>query len=609
MKSRVMGLAITVALVFSGAVLVDNSPKVKSWSPTVVAHADTTPVTGKFGTCDYKFVGDVLHIGPGMLPEAPLDTSPWPMQPRVSPFSALIRGYSTIINTISFDGQVQTPPNAAYLFSGFSTLNIDKGDYPFPIPQIRNWQNLETSQTTDMTGMFLDSSQQRLDVSSFDTSKVTSMASMFRQNTNLTSNIVGLTSKGFNTSQVTNMAFMFREVGNGSFRLVLDLSGFDVSQVKASGDESGFSAMFSSLPRAAKLAVNLSNWRPQVALVDLFTDDLSIYPVYQVTLNDNLDLSQAGLAEIPTDPDESDPMYTGRWENKDDRYQSDNPNTYRSAQLMTMYGENAATRPKGDVTYMWQPTKLPIQGKPVTVHFSDESGRSLQEDLVLTGDAGEPYTITPPEIKGYQQVEDPDLQLTGTYSKDDASEVTLHYQALPTPPGTVTDGSGDGETSIPDKVTDDPVARKDRAITAVKKVGFYRTPDFSRKTRQYYYAKQKRTLRPQFVITGVARSKSGFKRYLVRDVTPGSKRYGMTGYMTAKRAFTVHTYYQHAPKQVKVIQGTNAYRDKALKKHVRHLKRGTVLRVKKLVRYHLTTRLVLNDGSFVTSNKMKVLEK
>lgn len=97
--------------------------------------------------------------------------------------------------------------------------------------------------------------------------------------------------------------------------------------------------------------------------------------------------------------------------------------------------------------------------------------------------------------------------------------------------------------------------------------------------------------------------------YLVRDVTPGSKRYGKTGNIPAKRVFTVHTYYQHNPKRVKVILGTNAYRDKALKHQAKHLKRGTVLHVKKIVRYHLTTRLVLTDGSFVTSNKMKVLEK
>ncbi|WP_162254226.1 DUF5776 domain-containing protein [Levilactobacillus parabrevis] len=291
-----------------------------------------------------------------------------------------------------------------------------------------------------------------------------------------------------------------------------------------------------------------------------------------------------------------------------------NKTTYTTAGLISEY--NGSTAPAGNQTYQWEPTKTP--GNPVTIHYIDQDGKTIQADAQLPGAWGATYTIKPATINGYQYVSATEGSLTGTYTSDPQS-VTLSYKVAPvtppvTPGGTDSSSSSESSSSSDSSSTGDQghavvVAQKDRAITAVKKLGLYSTPDFSKKTRQYYYAKQKRTLRPQFVITGVAQSKNGVKRYLVRDVTAGSKRYGKTGYITAKRAFTVHTYYQHNPKRVKVILGTNAYRDKALKHQIKHLKRGKVLHVKKIVRHHLTTRLVLSDGSFVTSNKTKVIEK
>ncbi|GEO69250.1 BspA family leucine-rich repeat surface protein [Levilactobacillus acidifarinae] len=154
-----------------------------------------------------------------------------------------------------------------------------------------------------------------------------------------------------------------------------------------------------------------------------------------------------------------------------------------------------------------------------------------------------------------------------------------------------------------------PVTKKGQTITAVKKLALYRTPNFSQHTRKFYYAQRPRTKRPQFIITGIAQSRAGHKRYLVRDVTPNAKRKGQTGYLTAKSGFTVNTYYQHAPKRVELLSGTNAYREVALKHRVKHFKRGQVLRVKKLVNYHSTTRLVLTNGTYITGNKAQVLAK
>ncbi|NLR30950.1 DUF5776 domain-containing protein [Levilactobacillus tujiorum] len=611
MKRGIVSVVLATSLALGGVVLLENSPGVASWTPMIVAHADT-PQSGKLGSCDYTLSDGVLHIGAGTLPEAAKDTGVNPMYPKVSPFFPLIYGVPTAVKAISFDGKVQTPPDASYLFINLSTSNSGKN--PSAAPQIRNWQNLDTSQTTNMAGMLRDSGQQTIDVSAFDTSQVTNMSEMFRSNENLTGNIIGLNSGKFDTSHVTNMTSMFYAVGNDSFQLTLDLSGFDVGQI----EPGGFNGMLSPVANA-QLAVNFSNWHPQVPLDSIFSGSLYGDCPSQLTLNGNLDLSNAGLAEIYTDPTEENPTYTGNWENMDDRYHSDKE-TYSSADLMAKYGSDASKRPQGNRTYIWEPEVLPIQGKPVTVHYMDEAGTTLQADLILTGDAEEPYTITPPEIKGYEYVEDPDVQLTGKYSATDSREVTLIYKLLPTPPvtpttpGTSTDSSSDSssesETS-PDEANSLPVARKDRAITAVKKLGLYRTPDFSKKTRQFYYAKQTRTKRPQFVITGVAQSKNGTKRYVVRDVTANSKRYGKTGYITARKAFTVHTYYQSTPKTVKVIgaKGVNAYRSVSLKGKVKHYKRGTVLRVKAIKRHNLTTRLQLTNGAYLTANKNLIIQK
>ena len=79
-----------------------------------------------------------------------------------------------------------------------------------------------------MSGMFFDSQLTELDLSGFDTSKVTDMSSMFTYCSNLTS----LDLSGFNTSNVTDMSSMFEYCDNLSS---LDVSRFDTSNVTDMG--------------------------------------------------------------------------------------------------------------------------------------------------------------------------------------------------------------------------------------------------------------------------------------------------------------------------------------------------------------------------------------
>ena len=88
-----------------------------------------------------------------------------------------------------------------------------------------NLSNFDTSQVTGMGCMFSKmSSLTSLNLSNFDTSNVTDMYAMFSSMYNLTT----LDISNFNTSKVTNMSEMFCDVYNLT---TLDLSNFDTSQV------------------------------------------------------------------------------------------------------------------------------------------------------------------------------------------------------------------------------------------------------------------------------------------------------------------------------------------------------------------------------------------
>jgi len=91
-----------------------------------------------------------------------------------------------------------------------------------------------------------------------------------------------------------------------------------------------------------------------------------------------------------------------------------------------------------------------------------------------------------------------------------------------------------------------------------------------------------------------------------------SKTAGLTGYVTASDSDVISTYFRIKPRRVRVLNplGVNAYRQVDLSgRRLQHFKRGTVLKVKAIRHYHLTTRLILTDGRYVTANKTLVVEK
>ena len=133
--------------------------------------------------------------------------------------------------------------------SSFDTSKVTDMSYMFyGMPNLTslNFSNFDTSQVTDMSHMFYDMPNlTSLNFSNFDTSNVTSMYFMFYNMPNLTT----LNLSNFDTSKVTNMSFMFSRMSNLT---TLNLSNFDTSKV------TNMRQMFSDM--SALTTLDLSNF-------------------------------------------------------------------------------------------------------------------------------------------------------------------------------------------------------------------------------------------------------------------------------------------------------------------------------------------------------------
>ena len=141
-----------------------------------------------------------------------------------------------------------------------------------------NLSSFDTSQVTNMAYMFIGMHNlTNLDLSSFDTSKVAYMGYMFNGVSKLTS----LNLSSFNTSWVKNMSYMF--YGMSSITS-LDLSSFDTSNVT---DMSGMFSSTSNLTTLNLSSFNTANVTDMSAmfagLPNLATLDLSSFDTSNVT--------------------------------------------------------------------------------------------------------------------------------------------------------------------------------------------------------------------------------------------------------------------------------------------------------------------------------------
>lgn len=216
--------------IFSETILKNESSEEKKRSFTDTAEVTNQVQTQKYGlwgTCKWSFSAATgkLYIGPAPaglpLILGVVEQSPWNRVGEMKVPGDRIRG-------IVFTDFIKAPVDSGFLFS---SKKVDNNGYLINLVEIKGLDFLNTSDTTDMRGMFYQAgSLTSLNVSSFDTSKVTRMQSMF----NGTGSLTTLDVSNFNTSSVANMQAMFAGTGLTS----LDLQTFNTTQV------TDFSQMF-----------------------------------------------------------------------------------------------------------------------------------------------------------------------------------------------------------------------------------------------------------------------------------------------------------------------------------------------------------------------------
>ena len=180
-------------------------------SPDVIA-------SGISGTCKWEITADgILTIYSGQLATG---TVPYGINDPNDPFTHTggsnwtENGNIKKIKEVDINSGVSLPKDATAVFANLPIVT-----------EIKGLENLDTSETTNMTHLFDDCYDLiSLDLSKFNNSQVTDMSYMFKDCKKLSS----LNLNNFNTSQVTNMSGMF----NNCYGFTsIDLSDFDTHNV------------------------------------------------------------------------------------------------------------------------------------------------------------------------------------------------------------------------------------------------------------------------------------------------------------------------------------------------------------------------------------------
>ena len=177
------------------------------------------------------------------------------------------------IKTVTFDtsfANCTSITSTAKWFAGFNNLT-----------KIEGIKNLKTDNVTNMNCMFCEIKGEgiltSLDLSSFNTSKVTDMSEMFVESTALKS----INLSGFNTTNVTNMESMFADCESLT---TLDLSSFNTSNVTNMKDMFRGCSSLTSLDLGSFNTSNVTNmegiFRYCASLTSL---DLSTFNISKIT--------------------------------------------------------------------------------------------------------------------------------------------------------------------------------------------------------------------------------------------------------------------------------------------------------------------------------------
>ena len=197
-------------------------------------------------------------------------------------FQVFFDGLENILEIDLSNFDTSKVTNMSFIFSGMSHLTT------------LDLSNFDTFQVTNMNNMFSGMSNlTTLNLSNFDTSQVTNMSNMFYNMSSLTT----LDLSNFDTSKVTNMERMFNNMTNLT---TLNLSNFDTSQV------TNMSNMFAVTPKLTTLDLSSFNTSKVTNMERMFYGmrnltilDLSNFDTSKVT--DMHDMFSLENEDIPKD--------------------------------------------------------------------------------------------------------------------------------------------------------------------------------------------------------------------------------------------------------------------------------------------------------------------
>ena len=198
-------------------------PNLTSFKAKFSNTSNVTDMSSMFENCDglitlllegltCQSVENMSYMFSGVSGISELDLSHF-ITPKLINMDSMFKGMESLVSLDIKNMITENVTDMSDLFYGNSNLTtILFGDY------------FRTSNVTNMSNMFRGVKLTTIDLSSFDTSKVEDMGYMFEGTSNLTNIIFG---DSFITENVTNMRGMF----SGSNVTSLDLSGFNTSKV------------------------------------------------------------------------------------------------------------------------------------------------------------------------------------------------------------------------------------------------------------------------------------------------------------------------------------------------------------------------------------------
>lgn len=298
------------------------------------------------------------------------------------------------------------------------------------LTEIRGLDKVDTSNVTNMQGMFSGTKIKKLDLSSWDTSKVKDISSMFANafvgTDNTTLNIGGNFAK--NAKLVTDMSSMFAGCGlskiegisdlitdsvtnmESMFAAAINLTELDVSHFKTEKVEN-MTAMFSGLNKIDYLNLSSFDTSNVLNMKDMFKDSICVKGHDAVN---NKDVVFPGLTTIvlgaktklTPKANLGEPDLT-KLENKDDfqaKWQITGGRVlYSSAELLA----NSYAGKLAAGTYSWRKQKIESEpdyrekGGNVTAHYQDEDGNKIADDEIYSGFVGDGYISQEKVIDGY----------------------------------------------------------------------------------------------------------------------------------------------------------------------------------------------------------------